>query len=237
MPRLGRVVLPHDPDHIVQRGHNKQLVFAEDADYRYYLDMLAPFKALLDIKVHAFCLMSNPVHLIVQPERRSRSSGAHETSGRAPDALRESSGRTQRHAPGRTLHIHSDRDQRRPARLLPRCRAQPGACADDGDAGILSPVALPPARRGGRRVRLLHEDSCCVAAGSTAEARATAYRALVRNAIPQGEWRLIREALQRGQLTGSERLTDQVEAMVRRRIEHRGRGRLRKGRRADAGRK
>jgi putative transposase len=59
----------------------------------------------------------------------------------------------------------------------------------------------------------------------------------VRSAIPEGEWRLIREALQRGQLTGSERFTDQVEAMVRRRIEHRGRGRPRKETRADEGQK
>jgi putative transposase len=80
-------------------------------------------------------------------------------------------------------------------------------------------------------------DPCCAALGSTAEARATAYRAFVRNAIPEGEWGLIREALQRGQPTGSARCTDQVEARVRRRSEHRGRGRPRKGRRADEGRK
>jgi putative transposase len=55
--------------------------------------------------------------------------------------------------------------------------------------------------------------------------------------IPEGEWLLIREALQRGQLTGSARFTDQVEAMVRRRIEHRGRGRPRKGMQADEGEK
>jgi putative transposase len=83
----------------------------------------------------------------------------------------------------------------------------------------------------------LDEDPCCAAFGSTAEARATAYRALVRNGIPQGEWRLIREALQPDQPTGSARFTDQVEARVRRCSEHRGRGRRRKGRRADAGRK
>jgi hypothetical protein len=56
MPCLARVVLPHYPHHVVQRGHNKQLVFAEDADDRYDLDMLATFKALLDAKVYAFCL-------------------------------------------------------------------------------------------------------------------------------------------------------------------------------------
>jgi putative transposase len=67
MPRLGRVVRPNDPHHVVQRGHNKQLVFAEDSDDRDDLDTLATFKLLLDIKVYAFCLMSNHVHLIVQP--------------------------------------------------------------------------------------------------------------------------------------------------------------------------
>jgi putative transposase len=46
MPRLGRVVLPNDPHHLVQRRHNKQRVFAEDADDR---DELATFKSLLDI--------------------------------------------------------------------------------------------------------------------------------------------------------------------------------------------
>jgi putative transposase len=48
---------------------------------------------------------------------------------------------------------------------------------------------------------------------------------------------LIREALQRGQLTGSARFTDQVEAIVRRRIEHRARGRPRKELQADEGQK
>jgi hypothetical protein len=56
-----------------------------------------------------------------------------------------------------------------------------------------------------------------------------AYRALVRNAIPQGAWRLIREALQPGRPSGSVRCTDQGEAMVRRRIAHRGRGRPARG--------
>lgn len=80
-------------------------------------------------------------------------------------------------------------------------------------------------------------DPCYAALGSTAEARATGYRAFVRSAIPEREWRLIREALQRGRRTGIERFTDQVEAMARRRIEHRGPGRPRKGRRADEGQK
>jgi len=33
MPRVGRVVLPNYPHHVVQRGHNRQVVFAAEEDY------------------------------------------------------------------------------------------------------------------------------------------------------------------------------------------------------------
>ncbi len=37
MPRMGRIVLPNYPHHIVQRGHNRQVVFAVAEDYQRYL--------------------------------------------------------------------------------------------------------------------------------------------------------------------------------------------------------
>lgn len=40
MPRMGRVILPNYPHHVVQRGHNRQVVFAESSDYLRYLDTL-----------------------------------------------------------------------------------------------------------------------------------------------------------------------------------------------------
>jgi len=67
MPRIARVVLPNYPHHVVQRGHNRNLVFAEEADYRCYLENLEAFKAVYDVKVYGFCLMTNHVHLILQP--------------------------------------------------------------------------------------------------------------------------------------------------------------------------
>lgn len=42
MPRQGRVVLPNYPLHVVQRGHNRQVVFAEDEDYQRYLSDTGP---------------------------------------------------------------------------------------------------------------------------------------------------------------------------------------------------
>jgi putative transposase len=38
MPRQARLVLPHSPHYILQRGHNRQAVFARNDDYTYYLD-------------------------------------------------------------------------------------------------------------------------------------------------------------------------------------------------------
>ncbi len=56
MPRQGRVVLPNYPLHVVQRGHNRQVVFAEDEDYQRYLSDLRDLKDAFGIKVYAFCL-------------------------------------------------------------------------------------------------------------------------------------------------------------------------------------
>ena len=67
MPRRARVIVPNCPHHIVQRGHNRNVVFVSDDDYRYYLENLIEAKVELGIQVYAFCLMTNHVHLIVEP--------------------------------------------------------------------------------------------------------------------------------------------------------------------------
>ena len=67
MPRTARIVVMGYPHHIIQRGHNRQVVFASDEDYRYYLDNLCEWKEKLGCKVYAYCLMTNHVHLIVDP--------------------------------------------------------------------------------------------------------------------------------------------------------------------------
>ena len=68
MPRMGRVILPRYPHHIVQRGHNRQVVFVEVEDYRRYLSTLQEFKTEYGVQVYAFCLMTNHVHLLLTPD-------------------------------------------------------------------------------------------------------------------------------------------------------------------------
>ncbi len=40
MARLPRFVLPGHPQHVIQRGNNRQEIFCTDEDYRFYLDKL-----------------------------------------------------------------------------------------------------------------------------------------------------------------------------------------------------
>jgi putative transposase len=67
MPRVGRVVLPNHPHHVVQRGHNRQVVFADARDFEYYLADLRELKEALGLRVYAYCLMTNHVHLLLSP--------------------------------------------------------------------------------------------------------------------------------------------------------------------------
>jgi putative transposase len=40
MPRHARLVVPHCPHHIIQRGHHRHVLFAHPNDYRYDLSTL-----------------------------------------------------------------------------------------------------------------------------------------------------------------------------------------------------
>ena len=53
MPRLGRVVIPNYHHHVVQRGHNKQAVFAEETVFSFYLNTLAEYKREFDVSTRS----------------------------------------------------------------------------------------------------------------------------------------------------------------------------------------
>ena len=67
MPRIARVCAAGYPYHITQRGNNKEKVFFDDEDRRLYLDILQRYKNKYRIKILAYCLMGNHVHLLVVP--------------------------------------------------------------------------------------------------------------------------------------------------------------------------
>ncbi|OGF50827.1 MAG: hypothetical protein A2044_06535 [Candidatus Firestonebacteria bacterium GWA2_43_8] len=68
MPRTARLVDVNRPYHICQRGNSKQIIFHEQNDKEYYLKMLTEASLKYDMKILAYCLMENHVHLIVIPK-------------------------------------------------------------------------------------------------------------------------------------------------------------------------
>jgi REP-associated tyrosine transposase len=68
MARLARVVVPGMPHHVIQRGNRRQETFFCDDDYQAYLDLMAQWCGEHKVKVWAYCLMPNHVHLIVVPK-------------------------------------------------------------------------------------------------------------------------------------------------------------------------
>ena len=52
--------------HIMNRGHNREVVFADDDDRRYFLELLARYQLRFPWRLYHYCLMSNHFHLLLQ---------------------------------------------------------------------------------------------------------------------------------------------------------------------------
>lgn len=70
MARLPRFVLPGHPQHIIQRGNNRQKIFKSNVDYEYYLEKLIDAAKKHKCDIHAYVLMPNHVHLLVTPKTK-----------------------------------------------------------------------------------------------------------------------------------------------------------------------
>lgn len=68
MARLPRLSVPGYPHHVIQRGNNRQAIFARPADYQYLLVLLEENARKFGVAVHAYVLMGNHFHLLVTPE-------------------------------------------------------------------------------------------------------------------------------------------------------------------------
>lgn len=68
MPRIARIVVPGIAHHVTQRGNRRQDVFFSEIDYKRYLEWLEKYAHDYRLKIWAYCLMTNHVHLVAVPE-------------------------------------------------------------------------------------------------------------------------------------------------------------------------
>ena len=67
MPRTARVAPSEHVYHVLARGNNRQDVFEDEEDFRKYLDLLLGYKEKYQFKVYHYVLMTNHVHLVIEP--------------------------------------------------------------------------------------------------------------------------------------------------------------------------
>lgn len=67
MPRRARIMLSGIPVHITHRGNNRQDCFFEEQDRSFYLLHLSRYLPRSECSLHAYCLMTNHVHLLLTP--------------------------------------------------------------------------------------------------------------------------------------------------------------------------
>jgi REP-associated tyrosine transposase len=225
MARRARLIVPGYPHHIVQRGHNRSVVFAGEEDYQYYLNNLEMFKQEYNVKVYGFCLMTNHIHLIVDP---------CDSLTAIPELMKRLAGRQTRYV---------NKLQRRSGSLWEgRYKVSP----IDSDAYLLQCcryVDLNPvkaklvvrpedyewssyrAATGISYSEWLDDSQVYLALGSTQSRRGERYRDFVNEGVSSEQQQLIQRAVERNQLTGNTQFIDEIERKTGVRVDCRGQGR------------
>lgn len=83
MSRLTRVAPVGIPQHVIQRGNNRQVCFGSDEDMAAYISWLKEYADQYQVAVHAWVLMTNHVHLLATPHSEGGVSKMLQSLGRS----------------------------------------------------------------------------------------------------------------------------------------------------------
>ena len=82
MARLPRLFLPGIPQHVIQRGNNRQVCFSSEEDFAAYAHWLREYAEKYCVALHAWVFMTNHAHLLMTPETESGISKLMQSLGR-----------------------------------------------------------------------------------------------------------------------------------------------------------
>lgn len=229
MPRKPRLNLIGIPQHIVQRGNNRQTTFVADQDYAFYLECLQDAADKYGCDLHAYVLMTNHVHLLATPTKAGSVSRMMQSIGR----------RYVRYMNFTYKRSGTLWEGRHKASLV-------------GDEQYLLAcyryIELNPVRAnmvehpadyrwssyrhhsGEKPNTLIRDHVQYLALGLTGQERQAAYRELFRYRLDPGLIDEVRNATRQGLIIGSDRFKAEIEAMLKRKMEPAKRGRAVKNR-------
>lgn len=217
MARLPRIGLPGIPQHIIQRGNNRQVCFASDEDFSAYAHWLEEYARKFRVAIHGWVFMTNHVHLLVSPETEDGVSRLMQTLGRHYV-------RYFNHTYKRTGTLWEGRFK---------------SCVVDAESYLLlcqRYIELNPVRAGmvetpgdyvwssyranglGQPIKLWSPHYVYEQLGKTVAERAAAYRELFRCHLNSTLLDDIRRASNQGMALGNDRFKQEVERLAGRRV-------------------
>ena len=210
MARLARLNLPGIPQHIVQRGNNRQVCFFTEQDYTVYLSKLKEYSQKYNVAVHSYILMTNHVHILATPSEGNGISRLIQSLGRYyVRYVNQTYGRSGTLWEGRYKSTLIDSDNyflvvSRYIELNP-VRAQM----------VKHPVEYPWSsyqnNAEGRPIELLTPHTCYLSLGQTDKERQEMYKSLFAQQIPAYTIKEIRDATNKAWVLGCDRFKQQIE--------------------------
>jgi putative transposase len=212
----------------MQRGHCRNAVFFSDSDRVDYLGTLGECRVLLGVRVYAYCLMDNHVHLLVDPldDASNLSALMKRLAGRHTRRLNAARGWSGSLWESRfkCSPIDTETYLLTCGRYVDQNPVRARMVESPGDYAWSSYRA----RAGHIESPLLDLDPALDALSPRSDRRFEMYRALTAIPVPDADLRLIRGASQRNQLTGGADFLDVVRTDHGLDIPARERGRPRK---------
>ncbi len=224
MPRPQRLNIPDIPQHITQRGNNRQACFYAEDDYRLYLDFLGVACRTHDCSLHAYCLMTNHVHLLMTPSTPAGVSRVLQDLSR--DFVRSINRiyrRTGTLWEGRfkSSLVDTHRYCLTCYRYIELNPVRAGMVRHPADY----PWSSYHCNANGSPVAPVTPHDCWLLLGEDDATRMAAYRALFREGLDQSDIQRIRDSLNTGLPTGNDRFRREIEKALSVRLGQGKRGR------------
>jgi len=217
MARLQRIAPLGIPQHIIQRGNNRQVCFACDQDMAFYASLLYEYSKKFSVSLHAWVFMTNHVHLLASPNMIDGVSNMMQSVGRR-------------------YVRYFNREYRRSGTLWEGRFKSSLVQSETYLLQCQRYIELNPVRAGmvsdpaqyvwssyqchalGKAIKMCtpHEEYRVL--GDTASLRQSAYRALFRAHVDDELIKDIRSAVNKGMALGGERFKDEIERLHNRRV-------------------
>jgi len=209
MARRPRVHMKGVPQHVIQRGNNRQACFFTDQDYTVYLDKLREYGIEHRVNIHSYVLMTNHVHLLMTPDIDSGISKLMQSVGRYyVRYINQTYHRTGTLWEGRFKSNLIDSE--RYFLVVSRYIELNPVRAAMVDHPAKYPWSSYRANALGKQIRILTPHECYLSLGHAAEERRAAYKALFKDHIPEFTLKQIREAANKKQALGDENFIKQI---------------------------